>query len=670
MPSADDDAQSLAAFNAVEEHLKTLGLWEFPCGTGKWRELEPIQKVPLKKLKNKKPIKTLDQNCDTDSIKLQAEKEKVESLQELVISPFSPWHADCSWSNEATKLREMAVKTPAVLSRDVVFSYFKTIRICDYNITEIDEKMLQLKNLEELTLTANRIHHVDSKHLPPTLKVLELFANDITDLSQLCLKPPLLEHLGLGNNNISVLGSCLSATHWPQLVSLDLSNNNLLGFEETITNLAQLPRLKTLLLVGNPLSFVPAYRGFTIDFMSSLSVLDDTHISVDERLQLKGLKKMKEYIEEIARIQIGVKHIQGIPCPDEIKHKDIMPEFPVVERKYFLQFMIPVGDPTLPLFVGSENWTEANSLTSVAQATSEPQSMGPSLPSSGYLTETRNTVTDSSQSDGRPSDDVSGVESSVVSSVVASPDKSGPVTADVTAEDENANASCSSSSTLRTSSTESMFPLKTKPMSWAQELDLHWVAELYRNDLITMKRFFKKGMDFMLMEQIILGYPADQIDGEEKVSKGKKDKDVKKKKDVEIVQSETTVNTIATFHAPLECFLEGEYEYSNVFTENISCSSPLSQLDDDKNSLKKKEKKKDDIPDPKDKNKNAKAAAMKDEKKKKQSLALESEDGAAAAPLEIKISVKLFHWTSATDPINDEKKKNDLLRKKEQSDLA
>lgn len=65
----------------------------------------------------------------------------------------------------------------------------------------------------------------------------------------------------------------------------------------------------------------------------------------------------------------------------------------------------------------------------------------------------------------------------------------------------------------------------------------------------------------------------------------------------------------------------------------------------------------------------AKAPALKDEKKKRQSLAQEYEEG-ATGPLEIKISVKLFHWTSVTDPINDEKKKNDLLRKKEQSELA
>lgn len=39
-------------------------------------------------------------------------------------------------------------------------------------VTEIDDGLLQLKNLKQLTLSANLIKHVDSKRLPKDLEVL------------------------------------------------------------------------------------------------------------------------------------------------------------------------------------------------------------------------------------------------------------------------------------------------------------------------------------------------------------------------------------------------------------------------------------------------------------------------------------------------------------------
>ena len=39
-------------------------------------------------------------------------------------------------------------------------------------VTEIDDGLLHLKNLKQLTLSANLIKHVDSKRLPKDLEVL------------------------------------------------------------------------------------------------------------------------------------------------------------------------------------------------------------------------------------------------------------------------------------------------------------------------------------------------------------------------------------------------------------------------------------------------------------------------------------------------------------------
>ena len=41
-----------------------------------------------------------------------------------------------------------------------------------FQVTEIDEGLLQLKNLKQLTLSANLIKYIDSKRLPKGLEVL------------------------------------------------------------------------------------------------------------------------------------------------------------------------------------------------------------------------------------------------------------------------------------------------------------------------------------------------------------------------------------------------------------------------------------------------------------------------------------------------------------------
>ena len=112
-------------------------------------------------------------------------------------------------------------------------------------VEEVDEGLLQLQRLEELTLCANQISRITSANLPRTLKVskqclvmmgwgkgshlgmprklsssrqlvakgvscsiypgqvLELCCNAVADLKGLCAQPPPeLQHLGLGYNRL------------------------------------------------------------------------------------------------------------------------------------------------------------------------------------------------------------------------------------------------------------------------------------------------------------------------------------------------------------------------------------------------------------------------------------------------------------------------------------
>lgn len=56
-----------------------------------------------------------------------------------------------------------------------------------------------------------------------------------------------------------------------------------------ILGLSTLKHLRLLILQGNPLSLVPYYRGFTIDSLAHLCVLDDITVSPNEKHQFRGL---------------------------------------------------------------------------------------------------------------------------------------------------------------------------------------------------------------------------------------------------------------------------------------------------------------------------------------------------------------------------------------------
>ena len=75
----------------------------------------------------------------------------------------------------------------------------------------------------------------------------------------------------------------------PNLISLDLSFNNLTDLQSMVAGLQTLPHLRLLLLQGNPLALVPHYRGLTIDSLARLCVLDDITVSSNEKHLFRGL---------------------------------------------------------------------------------------------------------------------------------------------------------------------------------------------------------------------------------------------------------------------------------------------------------------------------------------------------------------------------------------------
>ncbi|KAK2102813.1 Leucine-rich repeat-containing protein 43 [Saguinus oedipus] len=130
-------------------------------------------------------------------------EETVEALLGLVRSPHSPWALLNDSNAEDRFLRELAIRNPMMIRDTFFYSYFRSLRVVDKEVTLVDKDLLKFLKLEELVLSANRIKEVEAANLPPTLKVLELYGNEISSMECLCAHPPpRLQHLGLGHNKL------------------------------------------------------------------------------------------------------------------------------------------------------------------------------------------------------------------------------------------------------------------------------------------------------------------------------------------------------------------------------------------------------------------------------------------------------------------------------------
>uniref|UniRef100_A0A669PGD4 Leucine rich repeat containing 43 n=1 Tax=Phasianus colchicus TaxID=9054 RepID=A0A669PGD4_PHACC len=311
---------------AFQKHLRRLGLRDFPCGLGSW---------------NKSRFVTYAGSSGQEEERPPGE-ESPEALLELLHDPRSPWALPPGCSPQDQRLRDVAVLAPQLTRGTRVLQLFRSLRIVGKDVsTEVDEDLLQLQHLEELILCANQISRITSANLPRTLKVLELCCNAVSDLQGLCAQPPPeLQHLGLGYNRLHgpLQDKHLTADFWPNLISLDLSFNNLTDLFGLVSQLSSLKKLRTLVLQGNPLALIPAYRGFVVDSLPKLSFLDDIHIGLDERYQFCGLSKQPELIKNEARVVVSIGKIKGVPDPSTLQELEVGSEAPVITYSYCVAY--------------------------------------------------------------------------------------------------------------------------------------------------------------------------------------------------------------------------------------------------------------------------------------------------------------------------------------------
>ncbi|XP_032303668.1 leucine-rich repeat-containing protein 43 isoform X3 [Coturnix japonica] len=126
--------------------------------------------------------------------------------------------------------------------------------------------------------------------------------------------------------------------------------------------LSSLKKLRILLLQGNPLALIPAYRGFVVDSLPKLSFFDDIHIELDERYQFRGLSKQPEVMKNEARVVVSIGEMKGVPDPSTLQELEIGSEEPVITYSYCVTYEF-AGEET------EDGGTEVENLQNPAVAT-------------------------------------------------------------------------------------------------------------------------------------------------------------------------------------------------------------------------------------------------------------------------------------------------------------
>ncbi|XP_058388251.1 leucine-rich repeat-containing protein 43 [Diceros bicornis minor] len=498
------EAPTRSVSAAVREHLRQLCLQEFPCGTGSWNKSRFLPRT----------WRTWRELMPREEEAVSPREETVEALLDLVRSPDSPWALLEGSSAEDRFLRELAIQNPLMLKDSFFYSYFKSLRVVDKQVSLVDKDLLKFTKLEELVLSANRIKEIDAVNLPPTLKVLELYGNEVTSVECLCARPPPgLQHLGLGHNKL--LGPLeslhVTADHWPNLVSLDLGFNNLTDLQSMIASLSTLQHLRLLVLQGNPLALVPYYRGLTIDSLSRLCVLDDITVSPSEKHLFRGLSHSGDLLAREAQFVVTIGNVRGVP-DTSVLDPEPGPQGPFITYSYYVTYHFVEDEE-------GEGSEYGGVLAEIVKPSPSLERLGEEFPE-----EVIEEAEDSLES-GLTTQSQSGeLEESLVSG------GSAPLPRLIDSAEELAKLRPLIDPRLCPSPGTVLFSTVRKP--WADAIPCNYEMQHTLKDLVPLKAFLLAGTTVTIVEEKILSWPEGPppIDSSLSAKKGKGEKDKKYKK--------------------------------------------------------------------------------------------------------------------------------------------
>jgi predicted transport protein len=196
-----------------------------------------------------------------------------------------------------------------------VASKFTQISFNQLNISNIDRKFGDIMiSLEELCVTGNKITEISN--LPNSIKNLNAYGNSIATI-ELGKAHSSIQCIGVGYNRISDI-SFVNCT--PNLLSLDLSYNDITDLKSTILAIRQIRTIKVLSLHGNSICLLPQYRTAILANIQTLISLDDKSISIEEKKAAPTL--FAGFDRDDLTIKISVHTIFGLPISEEEKEKE------------------------------------------------------------------------------------------------------------------------------------------------------------------------------------------------------------------------------------------------------------------------------------------------------------------------------------------------------------
>uniref|UniRef100_A0A8D1J8X3 Leucine rich repeat containing 43 n=1 Tax=Sus scrofa TaxID=9823 RepID=A0A8D1J8X3_PIG len=578
---------SRAVSAAVREHLRRLCLQEFPCGTGSWNKSRFLPQT----------WRAWRELIPREEEAVNPGEETVEALLGLVRSPHSPWALLEDSSAEDRFLKELAIQNPLMFKDSFLYTYFRSLRVVDKQVSLVDKDLLKFVKLEELILSANRIKEVNAANLPPTLKVLELYGNKMTSMECLCAHPPPgLQHLGLGHNKLLGPMESLYVTsdHWPNLVSLDLGFNDLTDLQSMVASLRTLQYLRLLVLQGNPLALVPYYRGFTIDSLSGLCVLDDITVASSEKHQFRGLGHSGDLLAHEAQLVVTIGNVRGV-LDSSILDPEPGPQGPFITYSYYVTYDFVEDEE-------GEGDDYGGVLAEIVRPSPSTEQLGEDI-----LEEVIEETEDSVES---------GPESLSQSGELAESLASGgsaPLPRSTDSAEELAKLRPHLDPRLLPSPGTVLFSTVRKP--WADVIPCGYEMQHTLKDLVPLKAFLLSGTTVTIVEEKILSWPVsvppspdsplpakkgkgekDKKGKKEKEEKDKKGKDepkgVKKKKELpkELRQDPPILRVLGSGLVILEPLLAGEPFVSTVCNFGVVRTLETDQL----TSARKKKKEKGD----------------------------------------------------------------------------
>ncbi|XP_027952312.1 leucine-rich repeat-containing protein 43-like [Eumetopias jubatus] len=616
---------------AVREHLRHLCLREFPCGTGSWNKSRFLPRT----WRTWKELVPREEAVNPG-------EETVEALLGLVRSPHSPWALLEGSSAEDHFLRELAIQNPLMLKDTFFYSYFRSLRVVDKQVSLVDKGLLKFQKLEELVLSANQIKEIDAINLPPTLKVLELYGNKISSLECLCTNPPpFLQHLGLGHNKLlgPLQSLYVTADHWPNLVSLDLSFNDLTDLQGMIASLSTLPHLRLLVLQGNPLALVPYYRGFTIDSLSGLCVLDDITVSPSEKHQFRGLSHSGDLLAREAQLVVTIGNVKGV-LDTSILDPEPGPQGPFITYSYYVTYDFVEDEE-------GEGSDYGGVLAEIVKPSPGMEELGEDVPEEVFEEAEDSLESGLSTQSGE-------LEGSVASG------GSGPLPRVTDSPEELAKLRPRIDPRLCPSPGTVLFSTVRKP--WTDVIPCNYKMQHMLRDLVPLKAFLLAGTTVTIVEEKTLSWPLvplpvdtvlpDKKAKGEKDKKGKKDKEKKgkdgkgeketapkeqkasKKKELpkELRQDPPILRVLGSGFVALEALLVGEPLVSEVCNFGV-----IRTLETDRLTFLRDAKK----------NKNKKA------KKEKKSAAPTYDSDYQPQPLTVEVQIQLNQYRSAEEALRE-----------------